>query len=342
MALENDNSSRKYVIHIELLVPHPYINELRPYFIKYVKNLNSQNNMQILYEMYDEIMQNETILYFEANNGHQLHYILACCFLHKIRNRFNMMALHKKKLFFEMYRDIFLKKKSHSFIDQRFFRVLETNLEIENIVDFDEYSSYFINISNCLYNCILYDFDFFLFDDYVDLGSQLLKQFESLIRFQNEDVIIKYYVSSIYTLNHYTDYYFLYIVYIILIEKIIYVDDAVFIEKYKKYIEFFNEIYLQNLDNNSNLNTNKSAINDNIYYFSNMKTMLVLRLLMCTNKKAKLFKMFKTLNIIWDIKTKKINVPIKITNEQIFQEYMRLSISDCLILFNLLNKKICM
>jgi hypothetical protein len=345
MTLENDNQTKKYVIHIELLVPQSDIKELKPYYLKYVKNLNFHNNIQILYEMYDEIMQDDTIYYFEANNGQRLHYIITCCFLHKIRNIFNMMDLNRKKYFFEKYKNIFLKKNSHSILDQRFLRVLETNIEIENIVDFNEYSIYFLNISNCLYNCILTDFDYFLFDDYVTLGSQLLTQFESLLRYQNEDVIIKYYVSSIYKLNHYTDYYYLYIVYIILLEKIIYVDDTVFIEKYKKYIDFFNQIYLQNLDNNnnSNLDTDKSAINDNMYYFSNIKTMLILRLLMCTNKKVKLFKMFKTLNVVWEIKTKKnINIPIKITNEQIFREYMRLSISDCLILFNLLNKKICL
>lgn len=329
-----------YIINIENLVPAESVNQLKPLLKKYLGCLNSRLALKTIYEVYEEVNQNELILHFELHNGLSLHYVICGCLVHKMRNIFYLLDFDERKRFLEIFRIFYNKKNSYTVTDQRLLCVLESNVEVATLNLFSEYSLYMLDLSNCLFNCTLNHFDYFMFDDYLTLQNMVILRFDSILRCEAEDSIINFYLINIYKLHHYTDYYFLYLVYISIVDRLINVHDNLFILNYNKYMNLFQHIYNDNMRLLGDPEYENGKRNINNLFFANIKTIFIIRYLMCTNKKSKLFRLFNTLRIIWSIKVKNKNIKLNIVNNEIFSEYARLSVSDCYILLKILVVKI--
>jgi hypothetical protein len=350
-----NNCDNKYRINIDIIVPSGSANALRPVVNKYLSALNRMSTIKDLYETYEEVSCEERLLQFEVHDGLHLHYVLVSCIMHKMRNIFYIMVYDEKRRFLDVYNKILLKKPNFTVVDKRLLYFMETNIEIYMLDDFKDYSYYMFELSNCLLNLTHHSADIFVLDDFITLQNQLILQFESILRTHKRDDIIDYYLYKSYTLNHYCDYFYMYIVYLYIVEQVILVSDATFLSLYEKYMSIFEPIYYENMERlgkcckNCEIGLFGGAPHldschpfPNHLFFANLKTMLVIRYMMCTKKKRKLYKLFKTLFIIYDLKVKKYNKPIYIYNKLIFREYMRLSVSDCQILLKFIIHKMSM
>lgn len=292
-----------YYIYIENII-NEYMKRISAKHINHLNNFDM--NLEDTFSEFKKFDSEQLISDFYEAEIIDVHYLITHCYIHKMRNLYATLKFEQKKSFHDLFRNNYFNNQYEPHL--RMIHILNLILEIDNLSLFEDFSSYFYNINQSLIN----NYDYAILVDDLNFFYIYIKNIfiEKAIP-TNYKFLIENYVMNQNLLFYYSDYFFTNIIYYILLQKVIYLNDQHFMLFYQNYESIFENLAIDSL-------------------FFNLK--YVFRIRMMALERDNLFPTFNRLLKHFDKKFKNMLGPD--------ESFASLSFYDHYLLFEYFNEKI--